>query len=87
MSELEMRIKDLEDNIDQLNIDLHASRIAITILTTCFNSMAKEPGLLAKGYEKAMKEARPIKFDYPAPEGYEEQLHQKVMLLLSSTES
>nr|EKX5123079.1 hypothetical protein [Klebsiella pneumoniae] len=47
MSELEERIADLEGIVSDLQLSEHASRIAITILSSVVNSMSQTPGLLA----------------------------------------
>ncbi|MDF1984892.1 hypothetical protein [Klebsiella pneumoniae] len=48
MSELEERIADLEGIVSDLQLSEHASRIAITILSSVVNSMSQTPGLLGK---------------------------------------
>ncbi|HHV4703503.1 TPA: hypothetical protein ACUI2G_001912 [Klebsiella pneumoniae] len=86
MSELEERIADLEGIVSNLQLSEHASRIAITILSSVVNSMSQTPGLLAQSYADAAAKAGPIEFDFPTPEGYEELLHQRVLSLLSKSE-
>ncbi|VDR28563.1 Uncharacterised protein [Raoultella terrigena] len=86
MSELEERIAQLEKIVSELQLSEHASRIAITILSSVVNSVSHAPGLLAKSYDDAATKAGPISFDFPTPEGYKEKLHQQVLSLLSKNE-
>ncbi|CAM7251238.1 hypothetical protein [Enterobacter cloacae] len=83
MTDLNERVENLEEVIDELALDLHASKVAITILSTTLNSMGKEPGLLANSFLEARKIAPPIEFENPTQEGYEEKLIEKVATLLS----
>ncbi|EDH6013317.1 hypothetical protein JGS89_000130 [Salmonella enterica] len=87
MTDLNERIENLEEIIDELSIDLHASKVAITVLSTVINRMSNEPGLLAKSFIEARKVAPPVVFDKPVQEGYEELLTEKILSLLSRTES
>ncbi|WP_313390238.1 hypothetical protein [Leclercia sp.] len=83
MTNLNERVENLEEVIDEMALELHASKIAIVVLSTTINSMVKEPGLLAKSFAKVRKNAPPIEFDHPSQEGYEEKLVEKVLALLS----
>lgn len=83
MSDLNKRVENIEEVINDLSLELHASKVAITILSTTLNSLGKEPGLLAKSFENARKSAPPIEFKHPAQEGYEEKLTEKILALLS----
>jgi aspartokinase len=86
MSDLEARIENLEECIDDLQIDLHASKVAITILSTVINGMSQEPGLLAQAFEEGRKAAPPVEFTHPVPDGYEEKLNDRIIALLSKAE-
>lgn len=86
MSDLEERIADLEGIVRDLQISEHASRIAITILSSVLNNFSNSPGLLAKSYAEGADKGGPLEFDLPVPEGYEEELHRRVLLLLSKRE-
>lgn len=83
MTDLNERVENLEELIDEFALDLHASNVAITILSTALNSMGKEPGLLANSFLEARKSAPQINFKHPTQEGYEEKLIEKVVDLLS----
>ncbi|WP_336228036.1 MULTISPECIES: hypothetical protein [Enterobacter] len=83
MTDLNERVENLEEVIDEFALELHASKVAITILSTALNSMGKEPGLLANSFLEARKSAPPIEFEHPTQEGYEEKLIEKVLALLS----
>ncbi|HHG1482923.1 TPA: hypothetical protein ACPUNM_000628 [Klebsiella pneumoniae] len=86
MSDIEERIADLEGIVSDLQISEHASRIAITILSSVVNNFSNSPGLLAQGYAEAAEKSGPLEFDFPTPEGYEEELHRRVISLLSNFE-
>ncbi|WP_368533056.1 hypothetical protein [Enterobacter hormaechei] len=83
MTDLNERVENLEEVIDEFALELHASKVAITILSTTLNSMGKEPGLLAKAFLEARESSPPIEFEHPTQEGYEEKLIEKVVALLS----
>lgn len=83
MTDLNERVENLEEAIDEFALDLHAAKVAITILSTALNSMGREPGLLANSFLEARKNAPPAEFEHPAPEGYEEKLIEKVVALLA----
>lgn len=83
MKDLNERVENLEEVIDEMALELHASKVAITVLSTAFNSMSRDPGLLAKAFEESRKSAPPVEFEHPAQEGYEEKLVEKVLALLS----
>lgn len=86
MTDLNERVENIEEVIDEMALELHAAKVAITILSTTLNSMGKEPGLLAKSFAEARKNARPIEFEHPSQEGYEEKLVEKVLTLLSKVD-
>lgn len=46
MADLNERVEILERNLDDLRLDLHASKIAISVLSTVINSMSAEPEYL-----------------------------------------
>lgn len=82
MTDLEQRISNLEDNVDELSLELHASRVAITILSTVCNSLGGEQGNIAKAFEEGMAQRGKIDFDFVAPEGYQEKLVERISNLL-----
>lgn len=83
MVNTEERIKLLEEQISTLQLNLHASRIAITILSTAYNKQLNKPGYLAHIFDEGVKQAKPVEFDSPVPDGYAEELHATVLSLLS----
>lgn len=83
MVNTEERITFLEDQVATLQLHLHASRIAITILSTAYNSQLNQPGYLAHVYDEGIKQSKPIEFESPVPDGYAEELHAAVLSLLS----
>ncbi|AUU26436.1 hypothetical protein MC62_010845 [Citrobacter freundii] len=85
MTDLQKRIDELEKTIEELLLDQHAARIAITTISTAWNSLAKQPGMLGDSYDKAFKSASPVEFENPVNEGYAEELHKRVVALLSKS--
>ncbi|EPO4525053.1 hypothetical protein ACUAXF_000697 [Enterobacter hormaechei] len=83
MSNLEERIDNLEDYVNGLQLDLHAAKVAITVMSTVINTMNKEHGLLARAFQEGIDAAPPVEFENPVPEGYEKQLNEKILALLS----
>lgn len=86
MQDLENRVHELEKIIEDLLLDQHASRIAITTLSTSWNALAKQPGQLGKCYDEAVKSGAPIEFENSVREGYAEELHKRVIALLSKSQ-
>lgn len=85
MTDLNERIGNLEKAIDELTLDLHASQVAISVLSTVINSMGSDPGLLEKSLEQTRSSAPLVRFNHPAQEGYEEELTKRLLGLLSTT--
>lgn len=85
MTDFDKRLEIIEEVIEEFALELHASKVAITILSTTLNKMGKEPGLLANSFLKSRENAPPTEFKYPVTEGYEEKLIEKVLALLSKT--
>lgn len=83
MADLNERIEILERTLDDMNLDLHASKVAINVLSTVINSMSGEPGLLERSYEQTRSSAPLVKFNHPVQEGYEEKLTERIVNLLS----
>jgi hypothetical protein len=83
MSELEQKVEALEDCIKELQLDAHASRIAITVLSSAINSVSGKQGHLANIYEEGIKATGPTDFDHPVDDGYETKLNEKVIALLA----
>ncbi|EGT4255489.1 hypothetical protein D8W73_15670 [Citrobacter amalonaticus] len=83
MADLNERIEILERTLDDMNLDLHASKVAINVLSTVITSMSGEPGLLERSYEQTRSSAPLVKFNHPVQEGYEEKLTERIVNLLS----
>lgn len=84
MPDLENRIDKLEKIIEDLRLDQHAARIAITTMSTVWNAVIeKQSGALGNHYDAAVNLAEPVEFESPVPEGYAEELHKRVVALLS----
>lgn len=83
MTDLSERVEMLEKTIAELTLDLHASRVAITVLSGALNDMSSEPGMLANSYEQTKSSAPLVKFNHPDRQNYEERLRENVLTLLS----
>lgn len=83
MPNIEDTIQELQVCIKELQLEVHASRIAITVLSGALNGICGKPGHLADVVEKGMALADPIQFHYPVEADYEAKLNEKVLALLS----
>lgn len=86
MADLKERIEILEKNLEVLNLELHASKVAINVLSTVINTMSDEPGLIERSYEQTRSSAPLVKFNHPVEDGYEDKLSERILDLLSSTQ-
>lgn len=84
MSDLEQRITHLEDVIEKMQLDEHASRVAIAVLSTALNGLVGKATSLGDIYLDGIANAEPVEFDHPVPDGYREKLHEKVASLLGT---
>jgi len=85
MADLNERVEILERNLDDLSLDLHASKIAISVLSNVINSMSAEPGVLERSYDQTKSSGPLVKFNHPVEEGYEDKLTERILNILSST--
>ena len=85
MQDIEKRVSELESIIEDLLLDQHAARIAITTMSSAWNALANKPGLLGDSYDTAAKATSAVKFDNPVNDGYAEKLHSRVIALLSKS--
>lgn len=83
MTDLNERVEILENAINELTFDLHASQVAINVLSTVISSMSSEPGLLESAYEQTKSSAPLVRFNHPAQAGDEEELTRRILGLLS----
>lgn len=86
MTELNERVETIEKTIADLSLDLQASRIAITVLTSVINKMNGDPGYVTTLYEEEKSSAPLVKFNHPEQDGYEEKLTQRVLALIGKTQ-
>lgn len=87
MTDLSERVEALEKTIDALSLDLYASKVAITVLSRALNGMSTEPGMLANSYEQVKSSAPLVKFNHPDQQNDEERLREKVLALLSKSDT
>lgn len=86
MTDINERVGNLEQTIDELRFDLYASQVAITVLSSVINKMGGEPDFLMNSYEQERSSAPLVKFNHPEQEGDAEKLKLRVLTLLSRTE-
>lgn len=86
MADLNERVEALEKTIDDLSLDLQASKIAITVLSTVINQMSGDPGYVASWYEEEKSSAPLVKFNHPEQDDCEEKLAEKVLALIAKTQ-
>ncbi|MCH9269674.1 hypothetical protein [Pantoea ananatis] len=82
MSDLEKKIDSLMDSIEELQLDAHASRVAIATLATAMKAIIGEDSNLGEMYLTAISQVDPVEFDNPVEDGYREKLNEKVAALL-----
>jgi len=85
MTDLNERVETLERTIDELRLDLHASQIAITVLSSVINKINGEPGFLSSSFEQEKSSAPLVKFNHPEQEGYEDKVTERVLALLTKS--
>lgn len=84
MSDVEQKIAHLEDVIENMQLEAHASRVAIAVLSTALNSLVGKDTQLGDVYLSAIAQSDQIEFVHPAPDGYREKLSEKVAALLGT---
>ncbi|MED5757816.1 hypothetical protein VZ191_05465 [Enterobacter roggenkampii] len=82
MSDLEQKIARLEDIIENMQLEDHASRVAIAVLSTALNGLVGNDTKLGDLYLEGIAKAGHIEFDHPVPDGYRVKLDEKVAALL-----
>lgn len=87
MSDKDAQIERLEQLIDELQFDLHAAKVAITVLSISFNSLSQSPGLLGDTFKKLYKEKGKVEFDHEVADDYQEKLIEKIASLLASNDN
>lgn len=85
MTDLNERVEALEQAIDELHLDLHASHIAITVLSSVINKMSGETDFLSSSYEQEKSSAPLVKFNHPEQGGYEDKVAERVLALLAKS--
>ncbi|MCK0554476.1 hypothetical protein KFO32_15610 [Pantoea ananatis] len=82
MTDSTERVSELERNIEEIQLDLHAARVAITILSSAICSMTGNRNTLVDGAIKGLESAPDNELDHPVPDGYHEKLKAKILALL-----
>lgn len=82
MSELKKEINNLENVIEEMQLDAHASRVAIAVLSTALSSVIGKDTNLGEMYLSGIAGADPIEFKHPVADDYRDKLNEKVTALL-----
>lgn len=85
MSESAEKIVKLEELILELQLETHANRVAINVLSMALNKVIGHDANLGEMYLTGIAQAKPIEFDNPAPDGYREKLDERVAALLGKS--
>ncbi|WP_058973800.1 hypothetical protein [Type-D symbiont of Plautia stali] len=86
MADINERIGIVEQAINDLHLDLYASKVAITVLSSVIDKMGGDPGLLANSYEPEKSSAPLVKFNHPGQEDNADEIRKRVLALLSNPE-
>ncbi|WP_368544901.1 hypothetical protein [Enterobacter soli] len=86
MTDINERVEHLEKTIDELQLEVHASRLAITILYKMIDKQIDDPAQALNPDEQEKSSAPLVKFNHPEQEEYEEKLTQRVLALLTRSE-
>ncbi|HHT1023588.1 TPA: hypothetical protein ACTYPZ_004342 [Enterobacter hormaechei] len=84
MSDAEQKISHLEDIIEKMQLDAHASRVAFAVLSTALSGLAGKDTKLGDIYLESIAQGDKIEFDHPVPDGYRAKLDEKVAALLGT---
>jgi len=84
MSDLDKQIDNLKDVIEEMQLEAHASRVAIAVLSTALNSVIGNDTNLGDMYLNGVSNAGPIEFKHPVDDGYQDKLNEKVSALLGT---
>lgn len=79
------KISHLEELILELQLETHANRVAINVLSMALNKVIGDGANLGEMYLSGIAQAKPIEFDNPVPEGYREELDERVAALLGKS--
>ncbi|MEN4779945.1 hypothetical protein ABEH00_20020 [Pantoea agglomerans] len=85
MSESAQRITKLEEFILELQLESHAARVAIAVLSTALNKVIGDNTNLGEMYLTGIAQSKPIAFDNLVPDGYREKLDERVAALLGKS--
>ncbi|NEG57976.1 hypothetical protein [Pantoea agglomerans] len=72
----------LAGKVDELQLELHAAKVAITILSSCVTSLTGDRDVLVNSVKEGWPSHGKIEFEFSAEPGYEEKLKEKVLQLL-----
>ncbi|RZK07203.1 MAG: hypothetical protein EOO84_10965 [Pantoea sp.] len=85
MSESEEKITNLEELVLELQLETHAAKVAIAVLSTALNSVMGKETNLGEMYLTGIARAKPVELNHPAPDGYREKLDERVAALLGKS--
>lgn len=85
MSESAEKITNLEELILELQLETHAAKVAIAVLSSALNKVIGDDTNLGEMYLTGISQAKPIEFANPASDGYREKLDARVAALLGKS--
>lgn len=78
------KIAHLEDIIEKMQLDAHASRVAIAVLSTSLNGLMGKDAKLGDMYLNSIAQADSGEIDNKVSDGYIAKLNEKVAALLGT---
>ncbi|EIS8252618.1 hypothetical protein L0417_001326 [Salmonella enterica] len=84
MSDIEQKIAHLEDIIEKMQLDAHASRVAIAVLSTSLNGLMGKDAKLGDMYLNSIAQADSSEIDNKVSDDYIAKLNEKVATLLGT---
>ncbi|EBH0736963.1 hypothetical protein FJ908_17765, partial [Salmonella enterica] len=76
MSDIEQKIAHLEDIIEKMQLDAHASRVAIAVLSTSLNGLMGKDAKLGDMYLNSIAQADSGEIDNKVSDGYIAKLNE-----------
>lgn len=75
-------IDDLYEKVSELQLDLHAARVAISVLSSCLSSLSGDSQLIATTVREALKANAEVDFDHQVGPEYQQELEERILQLL-----
>lgn len=82
MSGSEIDIELLADKVDDLQLELHAATIAITVLSSCIAGLSGDRQVMRDSFASSWVEMAKDNLELQADSGYAEKLKERILQLL-----